>query len=188
MSDFKPNKLGFDVDRCNDMLIQMADKLMDEQADVMVNLFKRQIDYNGNGDLEYMKDDAKLVVREILHEVARDHITIHAGFDEAMAKSMGIDFYVRTMVVIHGNQGGGPLHEKPGEETWKKYVMNRGMPNPDHRKADNMLPDGFNQYDVSEHIVENVMKDIEKHFRVMLMQLQAMCDSAFWSQFITGGR
>ena len=182
MSDFIPNKLGFDVNGCMTAILRLADSLMSETADIMIILFKKEIDRNGNGS-SFMKSDAKKVVREILHDVAADHITIEAGFDEAMARAMAIDFYVRTMVVIHGNQAGGPIHTKPGHSTWKKNVVGYG---PSGAKTEYKLPQ-FDQSDASDGILENVMKDMEKYFTVLLIRLNEMLDGEFYGQFITGG-
>ena len=182
MSDFTPNKLGFDSASCNRSIMKAADTLMGETSNILVQLFKNEIDRNGNGS-KTMREDAQKVVREILHEVAEDHITIEAGFDEAMARSMATDFYVRTMVVIYGNQAGGPIWTKPGVSTWKKNVTNYG----ESRAKTRYQLYRFNQFDFHDKMVENVMKQIEKYFKDMLDKL---CDSLtgdFFGQFITGG-
>lgn len=183
MSDFTPNKLGFDVNGCMNAIMRMADAYMSQTSDILINLFKKEIDRNGNGS-SFMKGEAKKVVHEILHEVTRDHITIEAGFDEAMASGMAKDFYVRVMVVIYGNQANGKLMSKPGRSTFKKYVTNYG---PSTAKTLYPLPDGFNQIDASQGIRENVLKDIEKYFEVMLIKIDSSLDGNFFSQFITGG-
>ena len=152
-------------------------------SDILVNLFKIEIDRNGNG-ADVMKNDAKKVVREIMREVAEDHITIEAGFDEDMARSMARDFYVRVMVVIHGNQAGGKLYSKPGMYTFKKHVIGYG---PSTAKTRYKLPKGFNQVDVSKGIRNNVMKEIEKYFEVMMIKLCGSLTGEFFGRFITGG-
>lgn len=183
MSDFTPNKLGFDSAGCMRAIMMMADAYMKETADIMITLFQKEIDRNGNGSSD-MKGDAKTLVREILHEVAADHITIDAGFDESMAQSMARDFYVRTMVVIHGNQAGGKLTSKPNMSTFKKHVRGYG---PSTAKTVFDLPDGFNQEDASDGIRGNVMKDIEKYFEVMIIKINVALTGDFFGQFITGG-
>ena len=183
MSDFTPNKLGFDTNGFINALMRIADAYMSETSDILILLFKKEIDRNGNG-AKIMKDDAKSVVREILHEVANDHITIEAGFDEEMARSMAKDFFVRVMVVIHGNQGGGRLTSKPGMSTFKKHVIGYG---PSTAKTKYDLPEEFNQMDVSRGIRDNVMKDIEKYFDVMIAKISDALTPDFFSMFITGG-
>ena len=183
MSDFVPNKLGFDTTGCMNAIMRMADAYMSQTSDILITLFRKEIDRNGNGSRD-MKQDAKVVVREILHEVAEDHITIEAGFDEAMARSMATDYYVRIMVVIYGNQAGGKLTSKPGMSTFKKHVRGYG---PSTAKTKYDLPDGFNQTDASQGIRENAMKDIEKYFEVMIIKINESLTGDFFGQFITGG-
>ena len=183
MSDFVPHKLRFDSTGCMNAIMRMADAYMSQTSDILINLFKKEIDRNGNGS-SFMKDDAKKVVREILHEVAQDHITIEAGFDENMARGMATDFYVRAMVVIYGNMANGYLWTKPGVSTWKKNVTNYG---PSGAKSIYMLPDGFNQFDASQGIMENAMKDIEKYFDDMIIKINDSLTGDFFGQFITGG-
>lgn len=183
MSDFTPNKLGFDSAGCMRAIMMMADAYMKETSDIMITLFQKEIDRNGNGSSD-MKGDAKTLVREILHEVAADHITIDAGFDESMAQSMARDFYVRTMVVIHGNQAGGKLTSKPNMSTFKKHVRGYG---PSTAKTVYDLPKDFNQEDASKGIRGNVMKEIEKYFEVMIIKINAALTGDFFGLFITGG-
>lgn len=183
MSDFTPNKLGFDSRGCVTAILKMADAYMSQTSDILITLFRKEIDRNGNGSSD-MKRDAKVVVHEILHEVAEDHITIEAGFDEAMAHSMASDYYVRTMVVIYGNQAGGKLMSKPGRSTFKKHVRGYG---PSGAKSVYKLPEGFNQIDASAGIRDNTMKDIEKYFEVMIIKINVSLTGEFFGQFITGG-
>lgn len=183
MSDFTPNKLGFDTNGCMNAIMRMADAYMSQTSDILINLFKIEIDRNGNGS-SFMKNDAKKVIRETLHEVVQDHITIEAGFDEDMARGMARDFYVRVMVVVYGNMANGYLWTKPGESTWKKNVTNYS---PSGAKSIYMLPDEFDQADASEGIKNNVLKEIEKYFEVMLIKIDSSLDGNFFGQFITGG-
>ena len=57
---------------------------------------------------------------------------------------MATDYYVRTMVVIYGNQAGGKLTSKPGMSTFKKHVRGYG---PSTAKTKYDLPDGFKPED-----------------------------------------
>ncbi len=159
-----------------------ADALMSETSDILLMIMKKEIDRNGNGS-SYMKTDAKRVVREILHEVVADHINIEAGFDEAMAHGMATDFYVRVMVVVYGNQAGGPITSKPGMATFKKHVTG---PSPSTAKTKYDIPQ-FNQYDASDGILENTMKEIERYFDVMIAKLNDVLSAEFFAGFLTGG-
>ena len=180
MADFTPNTLVFDTAGCMTAIMKLCDAYMSHNSDILLNLYKLQIDKNGNGS-SFMKSEAKKVVHEILHEVAADHITIQAGFDEAMARSMARDFYVRAMVVLHGNQAGGPLETKPGTATFRKHVIG---PYTSNAKTIYPLPAGFNQGDVSDGIQDNVMKDIEKYFLVMCAQINHDLDGDFFGRFL----
>lgn len=180
-NDLKLNKIGFDYSGCMRELMKVADEYMTETEDVLIRLFKHEIDRNGNGS-HVMKDDAKQVVRSIVHEVLDNTINIQAGFDENMAKGMALDFYVRVMVVLYGNQAHGNISTKPGENTWKKYVTNYG---PSTAKTRYAIPQ-FDQFDVSQHIVDNVMKQVEAWFRVMLIKIMEFCrDSNFFANYVT---
>ena len=184
MIEFVPRKIGFNAAACQNAILRAADALMSETSDILILIMKKYIDKSGNGS-EFMKSDAKKMVHEILHEVAADHINIEAGFDEAMAYGMAKDFFVRVMVVIHGNQAGGNITEKPGMPTFKKNVTNYGMPDPDTRTG-REIPQ-FDQYDVSEGILENTMKEIQKYFDVMIAKLEGVCSASFFAGFVTGG-
>lgn len=183
MSDFKPNKIGYNSKACMQSLLRVADAMMTESEDTLIRLYKYEIDRNGNGS-HVMKESAKSVVRSIVHDVFEEKIHIEAGIDEKMARSMATEYYIRTMVVIHGNMAQGGIHSKPGMSTWKKHVRSFG-PSTAQSKYDITQ---FNQWDVSDHIQENVMKQIEHWFRVMLIRLLEYCRTTnFFSQFITVG-
>lgn len=183
MSDFTPNKLGFNSAGCMRAIMAMADAYMSQTSDILITLFQKEIDRNGNGS-KFMRSDAKSMVREILHEVTEDNIKIEAGFDEGTARSMAKDFYVRVMVVIHGNQAGGTLHSKPGMSTFKKNVVGYGKSGAETVYD---LPSWFNQPDISGILRDNVMKEIEKYFEVMLIKINESLTGDFFAQFITGG-
>lgn len=179
-NDFVANHLSFDAAGCNRAIVKMAEAEMNELSDMMITQFKWQIDRNGNGSA-IMRNDAKTVVREILHEVLSDHLTYEVGFDESLAASMAKDFYVRVMVVIHGNQGGGHIKSKPGLSTWKKHVIGYG---PSNAKEEYDIPQ-FDQEDVADGIRDNVIKNIESHFETMLIKLCIALDGPFFEGFIT---
>lgn len=183
MSDFTPNKLGFDTKGCMTAIMRAADAYMSRTSDWLMFIMKKQIDINGVGS-KWMKNDAKKMVREISHEVTEDHIKIEAGFDTEMARSMALDFYVRVMTVLFGNQSQGPLKSKPGRKTFRKHVIG---PFDSKARTEYFLPDGFNFEGVSEHILNNTMMELEKYFKDMLDVLGMMFSGDFFGSFITGG-
>lgn len=76
--------------------------------------------------------------------------------------------FVRTMVVIHGNQAGGKLTSKPGQDTYGKHVVAKG---PSSAQTVYDLPDSWNMGDVTKGIIENTMKEVHKYFRAMLDEI-----------------
>lgn len=187
MSDFTPNKLGFDTTNCYSEIMKIADEEMDKTADKLIEIVRDWIRYLGNGT-DAMKWAARESIGKIVHDIGRDYIEIGVGVSEATsrARSAADQFYVRAMVVIYGNQGGGPLREKPGQATYKKEVFGYGIPDPDTRTG-KMLPAGFNQGPVDKYIHDNSMKDIQKHFEDMILNISERCSAEFFGQFITGG-
>lgn len=187
MSDFKPNKLRFDVNGCYSEIRKIANEEMDKTADKLIKIVREWIKYLGNGT-KAMKWAAQESIGKIVHDIGKDYIDIGVGVSEATARarSAADQFYVRAMVVIYGNQGGGPLQEKPGQATYKKEVFGYGIPNPDTRTG-KMLPAGFNQESVEKYIRENSMKDIQKHFEDMILNISQRCSAEFFGSFITGG-
>lgn len=181
-SDLKLNKIGFNWKSCMDSLIRVADSYMQETEDTLIRLFRYEIDKNGNGSSE-MKSAAKKAIHEILHEVTDNKITIEAGFDPELAHSMATDFYVKAMVVFYGNMSEGHIHTKPGAYTWRKHVRDYHLST---AKSRYYIPQ-FSQRDVSQHIQDNVMKQIEKYFKVMLIRLNEFTKDGFYEQFITVG-
>lgn len=179
--EFTKNQLSINTDACTDAIIRMAEAYMNQTSDKLVEIMKQQIDANGNGS-HFMKSDAKKVVHEISRDVARDHITIEAGFDEAMASSMAKDFYVRTMVVIYGNQANGPIWTKPGQSTWKKNVIGYG---PSGARTKYPLY-RFNQFDFHDKLVDNTMKEVEKYFKDMLGEIRDMIPGIIAAYFAGG--
>lgn len=184
MSDFQRIPIGFDTKGCMEAMKRVIEAYMSRLDDIFVELFKQQIDANGHGS-KYMKTDAKRVIREIRREVTDDFIESQVGFDEAYARSIATDFYVRVMVVLKGNQGQGKLYSKPGQKTWKKHVTNYSL---SRAKTRYELPEGFNQEgDISGKIAENAVEEIEKYFKNTLIYLDQTFDENFFAMFVTGG-
>lgn len=183
MSDFTPNKLGFNSNGCYEAIRSIAADEMDKTAEKLIEIIQKQIDYLGNGT-KAMKAAAKLAIRKIIEDLYNPIMTIEVGFDESYAQSVSFQFYVRALVVLEGNQHDGTLTTKPGKNTFKKEVFGYGV-----SKAQNvyLLPDGFNQGSVMPYIKENSLKEIEKYFKDMMNNIESRCDVALFSSFITGG-
>ena len=188
MADLKLNKLRFNSAACFALVQQIIDTHLDELSEFLVNIVRWQIWANGNGSYKYMRLLATALVEETKREITNDHITLEVGI-----KMEGLNerAFVLVSVVLHGNQAGGPLHEKPGIATWTKYVTMKRMPDPDNRNANNMLPDGFNQDDKMDDILDkveqNVLRDSNKRVDAFIAAVAHDINSMNWSAFLTGG-
>lgn len=184
MSDFTPFKLRLS-NRLNEDILDIADTLMNRLSMLLCESIRAQIDTAGNGTSD-MQNTAKRYVKEISRKRTSTGIELMCGVDPSFANDER-DF-VRISVVLFGNQAGGPLHEKPGVDTWNKGVVAKGKPDPDNRNADNMLPDGFNQYPRVEWIMENVMEyDMKKHIEDYLNSLIAAINKLDFSNYLEVG-
>ncbi len=165
MSDFVPNKLSINIASCQAELEKYADHQMEICAEHLMRIMRRQIEENGVGSW-FMRNTAIKQVKEILHEVVDGKITIECGIDEAALKGAEEAVYVRTMVVLHGNEAEGkPLKTKPGQDTYGKHVTNKG---PSSARTVHNLPASWSFGDVTAGIVENTMKEVKKYFDDML--------------------
>lgn len=178
---FERNPVRFDSAGCMRAIMQRAEVYMSATAGQMIEIMRVHIDKLGNGS-GAMKADAKAAVREILREVTSEYISMDIGVDESYARAMSEQFYVRTMVVLHGNQAEGPIHTKPGKSTWKKHVNYRSVNN--YSKTVHPIPEFDWRLDYSQSIVDNTMKNIEKYFKKMLDYIADSCDAAFFAQFL----
>lgn len=183
MSDFIPNKLGFDTKGCYETIRSIAAEEMDKTADKMIEIIQKQIDYLGNGT-KAMKWAAKQAIRKILEDLYNPIMSIEVGFDENYAQGVSFQFYVRALVVLYGNQHEGALTTKPGKNTFKKEVFGYGKSG---AQSVYLLPDGFNQESVMPYIKQNSLKEIEKHFKDMMDAIETRCSAALFGSFITGG-
>lgn len=189
MSDLVLNKIGYDVAGCNRAIEFIIKAKVDELSDRVIQLFREQIDMNGNGS-SVMRADAKRAVREISRKMEEGILTLEIGVDEDFARSVSSQFYIRTMVAIHGNLmlGGGRIYTKPGQDTWKKHVnyhsINRYSKNVYRLKQ-------FEQKSKSKKILNgvlsNVFKGSNKYIAGWLRNLDETFSGDFFGQFITGG-
>ena len=179
--NFESNNLTFDSAGCHAAIMKMAEAYMNMTSDKMMEIMRTCIDLLGNGS-HTMKADAKKAVREILHEVTNNSINIEVGVDEAFARSMSEQFFVRTMVVLHGNNAEGPIHTKPGRSTWKKHLNYRSVNTRSKSVYD--IPDFDWRLDYTQSILDWTMRDIEKYFKDMLKFIEANCTADFFASFI----
>ena len=179
--EFTKNQLTFDSAGCHKAIMMMAEAYMNQTADQMIEIMRRWVDELGNGS-SIMRDDAKAAVREILHEVTSEYLNYEIGVDEAMARGMSEQFFIRVMVVLHGNQTGGPIRTKPGQSTWKKDVNYRSKNKTSESSYD--IPQFDWRFDVSKGVVEMTIKEIEKYFKDMLSNIEKICTADFFASFL----
>lgn len=179
MSDWTPNHLGFDVYGVMSEINEVIEICLDELSVTFQEIIRRQIIKNGNGS-GIMKDEALRHVKEISRKFNGDIIELEVGVDEDEGDERA---KIRTVVVLHGNLNSGPLFTKPGNQTWKKHVAYRSTSTAKHvYHLDNLM-----QLDVSGKLLDNSMKEIEKHFKQFLDNIAKMINMIDFSQFITGG-
>lgn len=179
---FERNKIQLNTAGCQSEIKRFIDEKMTVCAEHMMRIMRRQIEDNGNGSW-FMRNTAIAQVKEILHEVTDDHISIYGGIDEAALKGADEAVFVRTMVVLHGNQAGGKLTTKPGQETYGKHVVAKGESTAATKYS---LPESWNMYDVTSGIMKNMYLEVQKYFKAMLAEISAGVP-AIISGYLTGG-
>lgn len=180
---FEPNKVSIDTKGAITAIQKLAEAYMDIVSDRMVEIMRRWVYELGNGS-KVMRNDAKAAVREIVHEVTNEYLNYEIGIDEAAARGMSEQFFVRVMVVLHGNQASGPIHAKPGQSTWKKDVNYRSTNV--YSRTPYPIPQFDWRVDVSKGVVEMTIKEIEKVFRDMLHDLSEQIPGIV-AMHVTGG-
>ena len=187
MSDLQINHLSFDTKGFMSLFLAIVNTHLDTLSQYLKNLVMGEIWLNGNGSA-IMKLTACAHVKETNRVVTSDMIELDVGID---MDGLPENIYVRISVVLHGNQGSGPLYEKPGVATWNKHVIAKGIPDPDRRNADNALPAGFNQTDKMKDIEKGISENIEhranKYVNDFLRALEADLSRVDWSSFLIVG-
>lgn len=181
MSDFTPFKLGFSH-RLYDDILDIADSLMNRLSMLLCESIRAQIDVAGNGTSD-MQNTAKRYVKEISRERTGTGLELTCGVEP----SFGSDErdFVRISVVLFGNQAGGQLTTKPGEQVWSKGVGSKGLSRAQSVYA---LPYGFNQYGKVSIIMDNVMNyDMKKYIEDYMNSLVAAISKMDFSQYVTVG-
>jgi len=186
-NDFIPNRLSFDVAGCMALIKNIYGLYLDDLSAKLVEIVQYEIMKNGNGS-KIMRLSAASEVKETRREITDEMIILEAGIDlDALKGSEPI--FVRVSVVLHGNQAGGPLKSKPGQDTWTKHVGYKRL-SPAKTVFD--LPDGFNQDDVSEQIEtevskqisENASKQIDKYAKTFADNVRQALNAIDWSAFV----
>lgn len=182
-NDFVANHLSFDTNACLLMLERIYNLYLDDLSHDLVAIVQREIFINGNGST-LMRMSAAAEVVETKREITRDEIRLEAGIDSATLKSQE-NVYVRVMVVLHGNQGSGPLTTKPGQLTWNKHVLVKRMST---AQSAYPMPDEFNQTDaeadIVAHIESNISQQTNKLLNAFVRNVQGTINMLDWSAWI----
>ena len=172
------------------VLLLVKDAL-EQVADQMGELIKREIAHNGNGSSE-MKEDATSLVKTIMKEANYEKVIVESGIDETVLAGCANDMRVRVLVVLHGNMASGPIVTKPGQMTFAKGVKGpRLSPLTDMRSYRGPNPrvkhlTFFEQdVDITEGAIQNIVKQIEPIWEAATKWIVAEISSgAFWEPFI----
>ena len=158
--EFTKEPITFDavgaMNEINESISMMVDELSWHFQEIII----RQIYRNGNGS-SLMKDEAVRHVKEISRKMEDGVLELEVGVDENFGDERA---KIRTLVVLYGNVTNGPMMTKPGQQTWRKHVSYRGE---SPARSAYRLPH-FEQTDVSGKLLENSMKEIEKHVNKFL--------------------
>lgn len=179
MSDFVPNKLGFDIYGVMSEINEVIEICLDELSVSFQEVIRKQIINNGNGS-SIMKDEALRHVKEISRKLDNGIAELEVGVDEDIADERA---RIRTVVVLHGNLNSGPLFTKPGKPTWRKHVAYQDTSNA--KKVYHL--DNLMQLDISGKLLDNVMKDVEKYARQFLRDVSQAIMQVNFSDYIIGG-
>lgn len=175
--------ISIDTTRAKIRVIEICREALDQVAEQMGDMIKQEIERNGNGS-KVMRDDAVNMVKTICKQSNYEKIIYESGISPEALAACAFDMKVRVLTVLTGNQHGGKLYSKPGQQTFKKHV--RG-PSQSEAKEVYPLPEGFNQpFDITQNLIDNVERRIE-HIWTYAQQwiIDEISSSAFWDQFIS---
>lgn len=114
-----------------------------------------------------------------------EKISFEVGIDESVISGMAEEFYTRVMVVLHGNQGGGPIWTKPGMQTFSKHVLSKRESRA--REPARPLPFFDQPGDRAGAMLDNAMKEIEHVFNDAIAAVAAAISDGFLARFIHVG-
>jgi len=197
MSDFIPNKLGFNAAGYMREFKNYVNIALNRLSFAVQGIMKNEIMANGNGS-KVMRETACNQVQELEREIGDNEVKLVIGIDESKLGGFTNQVYTRTMVVLHGNVASGPLMTKPGRMTWKKNVSYMSVSPPTNEdgtpRKPKMMPDGFMQFEKvngfgdSRHMLDNIMnKEINRAIDDFYDILTQLLNNIDYSQFITGG-
>ena len=136
------------------LIKQVIDWHLDSLSMFLQNIVRAAIVGLGNGS-KIMRLYAAGVVEETKRSVTNSLVTLEVGIK---MNKLPEDGFVRVSVVLSGNQSEGPLMTKPGQLTWGKHVIGRGM---SKAKISYPLPAGFNQTDKTNEVMNMIKKNVE---------------------------
>lgn len=197
MSDFTPNKLGFDTAGYMREFYSCLDISLDRLSRNVIYIMRSEIMANGNGS-GVMRQTAAQQVKEISRTIKGTEVELVVGIDEDTLGGFTDQVFVRTMVVLHGNVAHSPLMTKPGQMTWTKNVNSMHLSPPVNKdgspRKPKMMPDGFMQFEkVSgfgkmRNMLDNIFeKEINRVLEDFYSSLDDMMNSIDYSKYITGG-
>ena len=179
MSDFIPNKLGFNVRGAMAAIEEAIMICLDELSVDFQEIIRKEIIKNGNGS-GIMKDEAMRHVKEISRKIDSNVVELEVGVDEEIGDERA---RIRTVVVLHGNLNSGPLLTKPGQSTWRKHVSYRATSNATTiYHLDNLM-----QLDIAGKLLENSMKQVERYAKGFLNSIAQAVQTIDFSEYITVG-
>ena len=197
MSDFTPNKLGFDTNSYMREFEKYLNIALDRLSFSVQEIMKREIMANGNGS-KVMRETACAQVQELERKINGSEAKLSIGIDENKLGGFSDQVFVRTMVVLHGNVAHGPLMTKPGKMTWKKDVNYMSVSPPVNKdgspRKPKMMPEGFMQYErvkgfgAERQMLDNILgKQLDHVIEDFYNFLEQLVNNIDYSAFITGG-
>ena len=191
MSDFVPNKLGFDVNGYKNEFNECLDIALNQLSFKVQDLMKREIMTNGNGS-GVMRQTAAQQVHELSRKIDGNEVELIIGIDEDSLGGFSSQAFVRTAVVLHGNITSGPLMAVPNKMAWDKNVTNYRVS--DRVKTAYMLPKGMTQHErvggfgANSQMLDNIFeKQINHVISDFYERLDDLMMSIDYSKYITGG-
>ena len=197
MSDFTPNKLGFNTNAYMHEFEKYLNIALDRLSFSVQEIMKREIMANGNGS-RVMRATACAQVQELERKFDGSEATLVVGIDESKLGGFSDQVFVRTMVVLHGNVAHSPLMTKPGQMTWKKHAnymsLSPAVNKDGSPRKPKIMPDEFMQYEkvngfgASRHMLDNIMgKQLEHVIKDFYSLFDQLLNNIDYSQFITEG-
>lgn len=183
-SNLQLKRVWFDTAGAQAAIQKIALDNLTECAEQLVEIMKEEVMSNGNGST-FMRESAAAAVHHVLKEMSVDMMMYEVGIDENKISGMAEAFYTRVMVVLHGNQGGGPIWTKPGMETFSKGIVTKRT-SKTHEPA-KALPFFDQPDDRAGAMLENSLKKIQSIFDQCVANIQKEISGNFLSKFLHVG-